>query len=85
MKDCLSCLYEPVWGPTTGIEYPRRSGLCKWDKPMPKMPGVFILRKEAIVRYSDNSGIQKGCKAWEPKTPNVQSDRLAEDKQEEGK
>jgi len=52
---------------------------------MPKMPGVFILRKEAIVRYSDNSGIQKGCKAWEPKTPNVQSDRLAEDKQEEGK
>lgn len=71
MKDCLSCMYEPKWGPLTGAEYPRMYGTCQWDKPIPKMPKVFLLRKNGITRYSDNSGIAINCQAWEPKTPNA--------------
>lgn len=76
MKDCLSCLYEPEWGPPTGTEYPRRFGRCRWNKPIPKLPKVFILRNEGITRYSDDSGVAQNCQAWEPKTPNERNHGL---------
>lgn len=68
MKDCLDCKYEPKWGEWSKGEYSRCSGPCKWDKPLPILPAVYQMSRPAfVIRYKDDSGIERSCKAWEPK------------------
>ncbi len=66
-KSCLDCKYEPDWGQVFGNKYPRRIGICKWDKKI-LLPGCYTpAYKKSVVRYSDNSGICLSCPTWEPK------------------
>jgi len=67
MNNCLNCKYEPDWSEQTGREYPRRHGKCKWNKDIPALPAVYRISIESIERYSDDSGIPRWCKTWEPK------------------
>lgn len=67
-RDCLTCKYEPEWGPVTKGDYPRCSGACKWNDPMPVTPKAVRVLREPILRYvTDNSGIHTNCRAWQPK------------------
>ena len=63
-KNCLTCKYEPDWLPLSSVEYPRRMGVCKWDKEMPALPKPFLFIRNSIHRYSDDSGVPENCKAW---------------------
>ena len=69
MRDCFNCKYEPEWsGMSDHPKYPSRTGRCKWDKKLPAIPAVIsISRPRLIVIYSDNSGVEENCKAWEGK------------------
>jgi hypothetical protein len=69
-KNCLTCKYEPDWPAPKGKEYPRSCAPCKWDKELPPLPGVMVIRREFVTRYSDDSGVIEHCKAWEPKESN---------------
>jgi hypothetical protein len=68
MKDCLDCKYEPDWSDPIGREYQRRSGKCKWDKPLPSLPQCYLVEKQFIVRFDDDSGIMRNCAVWEART-----------------
>ena len=70
MKNCLDCKYEPEWGETKALSsnYPRRYGRCKWAGEIPVLPAVYSLAPaRKVIRYSDDSGIETHCKAWEAK------------------
>ena len=69
MKTCLTCKYEPEWGPLVGGDYPRRVGKCRWGQELPALPAPWVI-KGSVTRYSDDSGIYRHCKTWEAK-PNA--------------
>lgn len=64
---CLNCLHEPEWSAPTKGEYPRRVGRCKWPGPMPVMPSIYGLTLHHVIRYSDDSGVMRGCATWAEK------------------
>lgn len=67
MKDCLNCKYEPEWSEWSSGEYSRCSGACKWDGDIPDLPEVYQVTVKHVIRYSDDSGIMRHCKTFEPK------------------
>ena len=67
MNNCLTCEYEPEWSEWTKGEYSRCSGKCQWPGGIPDMPKTYILQIKAIVRYTDDSGIEHNCKTWKAK------------------
>ena len=64
---CLSCKHEPEWSEPFGGEYPRQSGDCMYKVDWPKIPYVYRIHKEKLIRYSDDSGLPVSCDTWEPK------------------
>jgi len=65
MSKCLTCKHEPDWSKSTGGEYPRQHGKCKYVVQWPKMPYVYSLQAKTLVRYSDGSGLPTSCQTWE--------------------
>lgn len=67
---CLSCKWEPDWGPVIGIQWARRIGSCKHpiiEEAPSTLPAAFKYHVESIVRYADDSGMPSNCNAWEAK------------------
>lgn len=67
---CLSCKWEPDWGPEVGIQWIRRAGYCKHpiiEEVKNALPASCQHTVLAIVKYSDNSGVPTTCNAWEAK------------------
>jgi hypothetical protein len=66
-KNCLTCKYEPEWGEWTSGTYSRCSGECRWDGVIPSLPAAMYVSVSRVVRYSDDSGIERKCATWEGK------------------
>ena len=71
MNNCLNCKYEPEWGKSVGLEFPRRAGMCRWNQSIPTklplLPASYRIDVRAIIRHSDDTGIPSDCKTWEAK------------------
>ena len=67
MRDCLTCKYEPEWGPERAWgDFTEKEGLCTWsaDKPI---PSSYQHHNVTIICFNDEAGIYTDCPAWEPK------------------
>ena len=66
-KTCFNCAYEPEWSEPVGVEYPRRSGRCKWSGTLPPLPKTYRVDVGCITIFSDGSGVAINCKTWKRK------------------